>query len=57
VNETGVERHAPAYWCHPPGEVHGKSFTLDDGCTSLLLFDGPWEVTIVEDNELQGSTH
>jgi hypothetical protein len=57
VNETGVERHAPAYWCHPPGEVHGKSFTLDDGCTSLLLFDGPWEVTIVEDNELEGSAH
>lgn len=56
VNETGVERHAPAYWCHPPGEVHGKSFTTDEGCTSLLLFDGPWEVTIVEDQELQGST-
>jgi quercetin dioxygenase-like cupin family protein len=55
VNETGVERHALAYWCHPPGEVHGKSFTLEDGCTSLLLFDGPWEVTIVEDEDLEHS--
>lgn len=55
VNETGVERHALAYWCHPPGEVHGKSFTTDQGCTSLLLFDGPWEVTIVEDEELEAS--
>lgn len=48
VNETGVERHALAYWCHPPLEVHGKSFTKDEGATSILLFDGPWEVTIVE---------
>jgi hypothetical protein len=35
--------------------VHGKSFTTDEGCTSLLLFDGPWEVTIVEDEELEAS--
>jgi hypothetical protein len=49
VNETGKDRHALAYWCHPPGEVHGKSFTTEQGCTSLLFFDGPWEVTVVED--------
>jgi hypothetical protein len=49
VNETGKDRQALAYWCHPPGEVHGKSFTTDEACTSLLFFDGPWEVTVVED--------
>jgi hypothetical protein len=49
VNETGKDRHALAYWCHPPGEVHGKSFTTDEGATSLLFFDGPWEVTVVDD--------
>jgi hypothetical protein len=49
VNETGKDRHALAYWCHPPGEVHGKSFTTDKSCTSLLIFDGPWEVTVVEE--------
>jgi hypothetical protein len=49
VNETGKDRHALAYWCHPPGEVHGKSFTTDEGATSLLFFDGPWEVTVVDE--------
>ncbi|MDX6474281.1 MAG: hypothetical protein QOK22_3097 [Gaiellaceae bacterium] len=49
VNETGKDRHALAYWCHPPGEVHGKSFTTDEACTSILFFDGPWEVTVVEE--------
>jgi hypothetical protein len=49
VNETGIERRAPAYWCHPPHEVHGKSFTEESTAVSLLFFDGPWEVAIVED--------
>jgi hypothetical protein len=49
VNETAIERRAPAYWCHPPNEVHGKSFTGQSTAVSLLFFDGPWEVTIVED--------
>ena len=49
VNETGKDRQALAYWCHPPGEVHGKSFTNEEGSTSLLLFDGPWEVTVVDE--------
>jgi hypothetical protein len=52
VNETGTDRHALAYWCHPPGEVHGKSFTTDEGATSILFFDGPWEVTIVDEQGL-----
>lgn len=45
--ETGDPRTAPAYWCHPPKEVHGQTVTAG-GAISFIVFDGSSDVTVVD---------
>jgi hypothetical protein len=44
----GIELVAPAYYCYPPGTVHGPVYSY--GHTSLILMDGPFDVTYVTDD-------
>ncbi len=43
ITFNGVEYHAPAYFCFPPGSVHGPASTRE-GMVMFCSFDGPVDV-------------
>jgi hypothetical protein len=48
-----VEFHAPAYFCFPPGAVHGPASTRA-GMVMLVAFDGPIDVVYPPTSESAG---
>jgi len=43
ITFAGQTFHAPAYFCFPPGGVHGPAHT-ESGLTMFCTFDGPVDV-------------
>lgn len=42
-----LDLRAPAYYCYPPGTVHGPVYSY--GHTSLIILSGPFDITYVDE--------